>query len=194
MRTRTVAASRTTLPTTKLLTLVAGEEASSTYARTGSLWQLLDETERPADPRLHALRTLIDRLIAEPRPVGRKVCSPEDIAELFRHLTLLDHEELHCVFLDIKHRVIATERVAVGGVSSVEIQPARIFRLALKHNASAVIACHNHPSGSPEPSTFDVALTKRLTDLGLDLGIPLLDHIIVAGDRHFAFAEHDPPR
>jgi DNA repair protein RadC len=55
--------------------------------------------------------------------------------------------------------------------------------------ASAVIVVHNHPSGDPTPSAEDVALTGRLVDAGKILGIPVLDHVIVAGERTMSFAE-----
>jgi DNA repair protein RadC len=64
-----------------------------------------------------------------------------------------------------------------------------IFKAALDHQTAGIILVHNHPSGNPEPSTKDIALTKKLIDGGKLLDIAVLDHIIVAGGAYFSFAD-----
>jgi DNA repair protein RadC len=74
--------------------------------------------------------------------------------------------------------------VAMGSLSEVEVHPREIFRGAILAGAQAVILVHNHPSGDVSPSPEDLALTRRLKAAGELLGIPMLDHLIVAQDRH----------
>jgi DNA repair protein RadC len=79
--------------------------------------------------------------------------------------------------------------VALGTANSVEVHPRDVFRLAIKRNAVAVIVAHNHPSGDPEPSSDDRALTERLTAAGRVLGIPLLDHLVLCKSAHVSLAD-----
>jgi len=69
--------------------------------------------------------------------------------------------------------------VAMGTVNGVEVHPRDIFRVAIARNAVSIIVAHNHPSGDTEPSLDDRALTRKISEAGKLLGIPLLDHIIV---------------
>ena len=69
------------------------------------------------------------------------------------------------------------------------VHPREVFGDALADRASAIIVAHNHPSGSLEPSAFDVEITKQLKDAGTVLGISLLDHIIFNRTRYFSFLE-----
>lgn len=83
--------------------------------------------------------------------------------------------------LDTQHRVIGKPCItAVGGLTSVETWPRDVFREAIKKSAAAVILLHNHPSGDVDPSGQDLDLTARMSEAGRLLGIPVLDHIIVA--------------
>jgi len=81
-----------------------------------------------------------------------------------------------------QHRVNAIHRVSIGGLDDCPAGPREVFQAALLTNAAAVILAHNHPSGDPEPSPQDLALTQSLLAAGEILGIPVLDHIIT-GDR-----------
>ncbi len=105
---------------------------------------------------------------------------PNDSLDLFRtRLAALPFEEFHVAFLDTRHRVIAVEMVHRGGLDGSEVQPRTVALRALYHNAAALILAHNHPSGNPDPSAADRAVTSRLKQaLGL-LDIRILDHIIV---------------
>ena len=77
-----------------------------------------------------------------------------------------------------------------GTIDSASVYPREVVKEALRLNAAAVILSHNHPSGSPEPSQADKALTQRLKEaLGL-MEVRTLDHIIVAGAETVSFAEH----
>jgi DNA repair protein RadC len=94
------------------------------------------------------------------------------------------------IFLNTQHHILAYEEPFKGSISSANVYPREITRLALKHNASAVILAHNHPSRIAEPSPADIQLTQRLK-VALDMiEVKVLDHIII-GDHanHCSLAE-----
>jgi len=115
------------------------------------------------------------------------ISGPEDVYNLKflkEELLLADREKLVCLHLNVRNMVISYEVVAVGTLTEAPSHPREVFKGALLSNADSVILCHNHPSGDPEPSSEDVALTKRLKEAGDILGISLLDHLIF-GDNSF---------
>jgi len=87
------------------------------------------------------------------------------------------------LFLDVQHRLIACERMFQGTLTRTCVYPREVARLALAHNAAAVIFAHNHPSGSPQPSAMDKALTAQLKELMQTIEVAMLDHVIVCGTR-----------
>lgn len=99
-------------------------------------------------------------------------------------LARLDHEELWVLALDGQHRVRAARRVAAGGLHGLSVSVRDPLRFALREGASAFVAVHNHPSGDPTPSAEDLAFTERLVAAADAVGTPLLDHVVVAGERH----------
>lgn len=111
---------------------------------------------------------------------GEALSSPESATEFLRmRLANLDREVFLVVFLDSRHRAIAAEAVFMGTIDGSEVHPRVVARLALQHNAAAVICAHNHPSGNPEPSAADRAVTARLKQALALLDIRLLDHFVV---------------
>ncbi|MFC3058541.1 RadC family protein [Paenirhodobacter populi] len=90
-----------------------------------------------------------------------------------------ERERLHVLFLDRKNRLIADETVSVGTVDHVPCYPREVVRRALLLNATAILICHNHPAGDPEPSEADIAMTKKVRKACQALDITLHDHIIV---------------
>jgi len=98
------------------------------------------------------------------------------VAPRLRHLS---REVFHVLCLDAKHRLLRDVRVVEGGLTTCSVLPREVFAPALRESASAVIFVHNHPSGDPAPSTDDYALTARLKQAGVVLGIRALDHLVV---------------
>ena len=80
--------------------------------------------------------------------------------------------------------------VARGGVNQVSVTAREVFRPLLSAGAARAIVAHNHPSGCASPSAEDRLLTRRLAVAGELLGVPLVDHLIVAGSAYYSFAEH----
>ncbi|MEW6448556.1 MAG: DNA repair protein RadC [Bacillota bacterium] len=117
-----------------------------------------------------------------PRPA---VNTPEDAARLVMgRMHRLDREEFRVILLNTKNRVIQVETVAVGTLNSSGVEPREVFKSAIRRSAAAVILVHNHPSGDPTPSREDVALTQRLVQAGVLVGIEILDHIIIGDNRY----------
>lgn len=97
-------------------------------------------------------------------------------------------EQLHALFLDRRHRAIAHRVVSQGSDAYTVVDPRQIFRLAVSLGAAALVIAHNHPSGDPTPSAQDREVTRRVAQAGRLLGVPLLDHLVCAGDRYVSFA------
>jgi DNA repair protein RadC len=99
-------------------------------------------------------------------------------------LSDLDHEELWVLALDGQHRVRAARRVAAGGLHGVHVAVRDPLRFALREGASAIIVVHNHPSGDPTPSLEDLRFTEQLAAAADAVGTPLIDHVVVGGERY----------
>lgn len=95
-------------------------------------------------------------------------------------MVFLDREQFRVLLLNTKRRLLGWEVVAVGGLDEVPVHPREVFKPAIRRSAAAVVLGHNHPSGDPEPSQADVALTRRLVAAGRVLGVAVLDHVVVA--------------
>lgn len=119
------------------------------------------------------------------------VRSPGDVFELleteFRHL---QNEHFVCLFLNTKNHLIFKEVISIGSLNSAIVHPREVFRAAIKRSSASLICAHNHPSGDPEPSIEDVSLTKRLIAAGEIIGIEVLDHVIIGGNRYHSLKEH----
>jgi DNA repair protein RadC len=121
---------------------------------------------------------------------GDSLTSPEKTRDYLR-CTLGDckREMFHVLFMDTRHRVIAGETLFQGTIDSASVWPRVVAQRALELNAAAVILAHNHPSGEPEPSRADRALTDKIRDALALLEIRLLDHFIVGDGAPLSMAE-----
>ncbi|HWP81465.1 MAG TPA: DNA repair protein RadC [Bacteroidota bacterium] len=123
----------------------------------------------------------------EPQPTIR---TPGDVANLYLpKFRDLRHEEFWVLHLNSANQLVRSVRVTTGTLNTSLVHPRECFRDALKETAASVIFLHNHPSGNPEPSQEDIAVTKQLVESGKILGIPVHDHVIVAGGTYVSFAE-----
>lgn len=119
-----------------------------------------------------------------------KISSSKDAYQIIK-ADLLDipHEEFWVLILNRANRVIKKHQISQGGVAGTVADPKIIYKSALDSLASGIILAHNHPSGNLTPSQADIDLTKKLRDAGKMLEIQVLDHIIVAGQKYFSFAD-----
>lgn len=95
-----------------------------------------------------------------------------------------DVEVMYCIFLNSKNRILAIESMFRGTVASAVVYPREVVKTCLKHKATAVIMCHNHPSGDPEPSLEDRYLTAKMALALSGIDATLHDHIIVGNDYY----------
>lgn len=98
-------------------------------------------------------------------------------------------EQFKVLLLNRANQVLGIYPVSTGGVTGTIADPKLIFVAALKANATAIIICHNHPSGNLKPSTADEELTRKIKEAGKFLDINVLDHVIVSGDGYYSFAD-----
>lgn len=111
-------------------------------------------------------------------------------------LVYLDHfrdkrqEYFVCLSLDSGQRLIARRVVTVGLLDTALAHPREIFSGPLTDRAASVVIAHNHPSGDPTPSKQDINTTQQVVAAGQILGVPLRDHIIIAGEYHYSFRRH----
>lgn len=108
---------------------------------------------------------------------------------LKQRLRAYPSEVFACLWLDAKHRVIAFEELFRGTIDSANIYPREVLKQALYHNASTVIFAHNHPSGNPEASQADIAITQQLTKALKLVYIRVLDHIIIGDAKNVSFSQ-----
>ena len=130
---------------------------------------------------LRASLELGRRLAARRLAAGSAIRSPADVFRHF-HPRLRDvaQERFLVVLLDGRHRVMRHEMVSQGTLTASLVHPREVFRPALRAAAAALVLVHNHPSGDPTPSREDHEVTCRLVRAGEILGVPVLDHVVVA--------------
>jgi DNA repair protein RadC len=113
-----------------------------------------------------------------------------DVARVLRpYFEKSDREMFVVVLVDAQHRPIGVNVVSIGSLTATVVHPRECFKPAIIGNAAAVLLVHGHPSGCPQPSTEDIAITRRLRDAGELLGIRVLDHVIVGDGNHFSFVD-----
>lgn len=139
--------------------------------------------------RLAAAFELGRRAAVDVRPFGAPIRGPADVFRLVGpSLRDRPQEEFHTLLLNTRHRVVRSVPVTRGILDASLIHPREVFRLAVGEGAAGVILVHNHPSGDPTPSDEDRAVTRQLAEAGRILGIPVLDHVIVARSGYTSLA------
>lgn len=134
----------------------------------------------------------IGRRVESQQVGGRRVqvSCPEDVVSVYGpRLRDLKNEVFVVVHLSTSNGILGDETISEGGLASSIVEPRAVFRRAILENAAAVICLHNHPSGNPEPSRKDLQVTRQLVESGKLMGIPVHDHIIIAGATYTSLAE-----
>ncbi len=119
-----------------------------------------------------------------------RVQQPSDILPFVRNYAMSNKEHFLAITLNGSHEIIQIHVVSVGTLNRTLIHPREIFAEAIKESASAMVVCHNHPSGNCEPSDEDILTTETLLEASKILGISLLDHIIIDCENYFSFKEN----
>ena len=111
------------------------------------------------------------------------------VAKIFSDLQNETKEKFITINVDAKNKIISFEVVALGNLSTVLFKPGEAFRTSLMVNAYGVVVIHNHPSGDPEPSKDDKAVTSKLKKIADLMGLAFHDHVIIGSSGYYSFAE-----
>lgn len=118
------------------------------------------------------------------------ITGPKDVAKIFiPRMRTLRKEQFHVIILNTAGQIIRTDLVSEGTLNSSVVHPREVYRTAIIESAASIIGLHNHPSGNPQPSKEDLAITKQLVESGRVIGIPFHDHIIIAGEQYVSLAD-----
>jgi DNA repair protein RadC len=147
------------------------------------------ELPEPKAPRNRKFKCSGDRIPVVQLALAKKVClrtlgqrltSGDSVARfVLEHYGCAPQEHFLALFLSNRSEVLALHEVSLGGLAATMVDPRVVFSGALLAGAAAMIMIHNHPSGDPEPSELDIALTKQIVGGARLLGINVLDHVII---------------
>lgn len=138
-----------------------------------------------------AVKELSKRLLHK-KEKPRIIHGPEDAAEYVQEHLALEKKEHFCeILLNTKNHIIGWQVISVGSLTASVVHPREVFAPAIIHHATAIIVAHNHPSGDPEPSKEDIAVTQRLVKAGKIMDIQVIDHIIVGNNIYVSMKEKE---
>jgi DNA repair protein RadC len=120
-----------------------------------------------------------------------KINSSQEVFSMMQPLIgMLAHEEFWAIYLNNANEVLSKHQLSKGGITSTSVDVRLLFKKAIELSAVAVVICHNHPSGSTNPSREDKRITMKIKNGGLSLDIKLLDHLIINEKSYFSFADN----
>lgn len=125
------------------------------------------------------------------RPECVKITGSQDAFKLMTPVVGdLIHEEFWIILMNRSNRCIRKQKISQGGISGTVIDIRLILKYAVELLASSMIICHNHPSGNLQPSEADNKITKKIMESAKIMDIQLLDHIIIADNSYFSYADN----
>ncbi len=122
---------------------------------------------------------------------SRVLSSPKHVQQYARSYATAEKEHFLVVHLTTRHVPSLLEVVSIGTLNGSLVHPREVFRRAISESSASLVLVHNHPSGDPSPSADDLEITARLVKVGELVGIEVLDHVILAGERYFSFREEE---
>ena len=123
--------------------------------------------------------------------INIQITNSRIVFEYFNNLFLNKKQEhFYCIYLDNRKKVLEVKLLFIGTVNQSLVHPREVFKEALLLSASSIICIHNHPSGNMSPSKDDLELTNRLVNIGLLMGIVIIDHIIIGNNEYYSFMEN----
>ena len=121
---------------------------------------------------------------------GTIIKNSQDVYRYVRKtFSMLTHEEFLVILMNNNNEIIHAHRLSRGGMTGTVADGRILFKIALDFKATAILLCHNHPSGNPKPSDQDIRLTKNYRKFGQYIDIPVLDHLIYTDYGYFSFAD-----
>jgi len=138
--------------------------------------------------QIKAAFELTNRLEGYPESADRPVVkTPDDVTGLVQgRLKGKKKEYFLALLLDTRNKLIRMAEISIGSLDGSIVHPREVFKEAVSASAASVIFVHNHPSGDTEASEDDIKLTKRLAEAGEIMGIDVLDHIIIGGNKYLS--------
>lgn len=119
-----------------------------------------------------------------------KITSSKAVFEIMQPLIgELQHEEFWIIYVNNSNKVLLKEQSSKGGLTGTLVDVRLVFKKAIDIFATAIILCHNHPSGKLQPSQADKSITQKLKIAGETLDIKVLDHLIITENAYFSFAD-----
>ena len=142
--------------------------------------------------QIMALNEISRRMSTERHEQRLRLESSESVANYFMEKTrYLTKERVVALFESNSCECIHEVLISIGSLDRAMLSQREIFKEALMANAASIILMHNHPSGNPEPSDVDIIYTKKLKKQGDEMGIPLLDHIIIGDGVYYSMREKE---
>lgn len=169
------------------------------FNRFPSIQELLDVTEEellaikgigPVKAQQIIAALKLARMMPVPSTDSYIIRSPRDVFEHVKDMQFLTQEHFVVIGLNTKNQVVFKETVFIGSLNSSIVHPREVFKPLIRKSCASAVVVHNHPSGQPEPSEEDIAVTERLQKAGEIIGIDILDHVIVGFERFYSFKEH----
>lgn len=141
--------------------------------------------------KIQAIGPMVKDFSISKRTPLEKARTPEDVVAFIKAEYVNDDREIFkAILLDTKNGIRKIVTVAVGSLNAALVHPRELFKAAVAASAAGIILVHNHPTGNPEPSVEDTELTLRFVKCGELMGIELIDHIVIGGDRFVSMREH----
>ena len=119
-----------------------------------------------------------------------KIHSSTDVYRIMQPIMVnLEVEELWAIYMNMASRIVKMKRISVGGIAQTLVDIRILLKEALLCNAVAMTICHNHPSGNVRPSSADDQLTEKISKACKTMDIRFLDHLIIADDTYYSYAD-----
>lgn len=126
-----------------------------------------------------------------PSPIEERytIRSPQDAYNYLKDMQYLTQEHFVVLGLNTKNQILFRETVFIGSLNSSIVHPREVFKNLIKRSCASAIVCHNHPSGHTAPSPEDIQVTERLKEVGMIVGIDIIDHIIIGFENYVSLKE-----
>src|SRR3972149_3651748 len=152
--------------------------------------EALTQFEGVGDAKATLILAAIEFARRRIKPEGAKIETPADLLPHVRHYTDRKQEHFLCASINGANEILNIRVVSIGLIDRSPVHPREVFADAVSDRACAIIVAHNHPSGTLEPSSSDLDVTRQLKAAGEVVGISLLDHIIFNRSGYFSFLEN----
>ena len=169
--------------------LIGVQESTRLYR--GSLGPFFVDSSLGSPPeKCTVARELVKRWLSEQLQSRPAFENPDAVSDFLKiHFAGREYESFVVLFLDAQNRLISAQELFRGTLTQTSVYPREIVKAALSQNAACVMFSHNHPSGVPQPSRADEALTQTLKAALALVDVRVLDHLVIAGNRSMSFAE-----